>query len=109
MVRGRNTSHKKINFFRALPKLLFPLPPIRARCTTFFGCQKRRLAHITEPSNDNYDSDVSDHNFGTFDDFGVKNDQKLSHNMILMSKYKGQHGGKKGKKIRAMPERNRFF
>ena len=55
-------------------------------------------------------------NFGTFDDFGVKNDQKLSHNMILMSKYKGQHGGKKGKKFgqgplpfRAMPERNRFF
>ena len=36
--------------------------------------------------------------------------------MILMSKYKGQHGGKKGKKFgqgpppfRAMPERNRFF
>ena len=39
--------------------------------------------------------------------------------MILLSKYKGQHGGKKGKKIRAgptppppfraMPERNRFF
>ena len=38
--------------------------------------------------------------------------------MILMSKYKGQHGGKKGKKIRArpspppfraMPERNRFI
>ena len=61
---------------------------------------------------------MSDHNFGTFDDFGVKNDQKVSHNMILMSKYKGQHGGKKGKKIRArpspppfraMPERNRFL
>ena len=60
-----------------------------------------------------------DNNFGTFDDFGVKNDQKVSHNMILMSKYKGQHGGKKGKKNRvrpfspppfqAMPERNRFF
>ena len=56
-----------------------------------------------------------DHNFGTFDDFGVKNDQKVSHNMILMSKYKGPHGGKKGKKFeqgppfRAMPERNRFF
>ena len=46
-------------------------------------------------------SDNCDHNFGTFDDFGVKNDQKVSHNMILMSKYKGQHGGKKGKKIRA--------
>ena len=47
-------------------------------------------------------SDNCDHNFGTFDDFGV-NDQRVSHNMILMSKYKGQHGGKKGKKIRARP------
>ena len=83
-----------------MPKLLLP-PPIRASCTTFFGCQKRRLAHITEPSNDDYNNDVSDHNFGTFDDFGVKNDQKVSHYMILMSKYKGQHGGKKGQKIRA--------
>ena len=64
-------------------------------------------------------NDNCDHNFGTFDDFGLKNDQKVSHNMILMSKYKGQHGGKKGKKnsgkalppspFRAMPERNRFF
>ena len=29
-----------------------------------------------------YDNDVSDNcdnNFGTFDDFGVKNDQKVSH------------------------------
>ena len=58
-----------------------------------------------------------DNNFGTFDDFGVENDQKVSHNMILMSKDKGKHGGKKGQKIwarpsppfRAMPERNRFF
>ena len=31
------------------------------------------------------------------DDFGGKRDKKLSHNMILISKYKGQHGGKKGK------------
>ena len=79
------------------------------------------FACITEPSNDDYDNDVSDNcdnNFGTFDDFGFKNDQKVSHNMILMSKYKEQHGGKKGKQIRArpspppfraMPERNRFF
>ena len=59
------------------------------------------FARITEPSNDDYDNDVSDNcdnNFGTFDDFGVKNDQKVSHNMILMSKYKGQHGGKTGSK-----------
>ena len=27
--------------------------------------------------------------------FGVKNDQKVSHNMILMSKYKGQKDRKK--------------
>ena len=43
---------------------------------------------ITEPTNNDYDNDVSDncdHNFGTFDDFGVKNDQKVSNNMILMS------------------------
>ena len=51
-------------------------------------------------------------------DFGVKDYQKVSHNMILMLKYKGQHGGKKGRKIRAgvshppfraMPERKHFF
>ena len=42
----------------------------------------------------------SSNNFGTFDDFGVKNDQ-VSHNMILMSKHKGQHGGRKGQQIRA--------
>ena len=77
---------------------------IRASCTTFFGRKKRCLAHITEPSNDDYDNDVSDHNFGTFDDFGVKNDQKVSLNMILMSKYKGEHGGKKRiKKFRQGP------
>ena len=47
-------------------------------------------------------SDNCDHNFRTFDDFGFNNDQKVSNNMILMSKYKGQHGGeKKGQKFRA--------
>ena len=87
----------------------------------FLDVKNDALARITEPSNDDYDNDVSDNcdnNFGTFDDFGVKNDQKVSHNMILLSKYKGLHGGKKGKKIRAgaspppfsaMPERKHFF
>ena len=44
-------------------------------------------------ANSRHITDNCDHNFGTFDDFGVKNHQKvsLSHNMILMSKYKGQH------------------
>ena len=67
----------------------------------------------TEPSNNDYDNDGSDNcdnNFGNFDDFGVKNDQKVSHNMILMSKYKGQHGGKKtDKKFWARPPRPFFF
>ena len=79
-------------------------PPIRATCTTFLDVKNDVLARITEQRKDDYDNDVSDncdHIFGTFDDFGVKNDQKVSNNMILMSKYKGKHGGKKGQKIRA--------
>ena len=44
-------------------------------------------------------SDNCDHNFGTFDDIGVNNDKKVSNNMILMSKYKGKHGGKRVKKF----------
>ena len=71
-------------------------PPNSGKLYNFFGRHKRCLARITEPSNYDYDNDVSDYNFGTFDDFGVKNDQKVSYNMILMSKYKGQHDGKKG-------------
>ena len=97
------------------------MTPIRATWSFFFGRQNDVLARITERSKDDYDNDVSDncdHNFGTFDDFGVNNDQKVSNNMILMSKYKGKHGGKKGQKIRAgvsphpfraMPERKHFF
>ena len=114
---------RKIDFFRALPKLPLPSPsPQFGQVVQLFLDVKNDVfARITEPSNDDYDNDVSDNcdnNFGTFDDFGVKNDQKVSHNMILMSKYKGQHGGKKGKKIwarpppppvRAMPERKLFL
>ena len=80
------------------------MTPIRATWSFFSDVKNDVLARITERSKDDYDNDVSDncdHNFGTFDDFGVKNDQKVSNNMILMSKYKGKHGGKKGQKIRA--------
>ena len=97
---------KKNVFFWALPKL--PLPPPSPQfgqlVPLFLDVKNDVLARITEQSKDDYDNDVSDncdHNFGTFDDFGVKNDQKVSNNMILMSKYKGKHGGKKGQKIRA--------
>ena len=46
-------------------------------CTTFLYVKNHVLARITEPSNDDYDNGVSDNcdqNFGTSDDFGVKND-----------------------------------
>ena len=43
-------------------------------------------------------SDNCGHNFGTFDDYGVKNDQKVSNDMIFMPKYKGKLGWKKGLK-----------
>ena len=81
-----------------------PSPQFGQLVPLFLDVKNNILARITEPSNDDYDNGVSDNcdqNFGTFDDFGVKNDQKVSNNMILMSKYKGKHGGKKGQKIRA--------
>ena len=84
------------------PNYLSPPPPNSGKLYLYLDVKNNVLARITEPSNDDYDNDVSDncdHNFGTFDDFGVKNDQQVSHNMILMSKYKEQYGGKKGKKF----------
>ena len=93
---------KKNVFFWALPKLpLPPSPQFGQVVQLFLDVKNDVFARITEPSNDDYDNGVSDNcdqNFGTFDDFGVKNDQKVSNNMILMSKYKGQHGGKTGSK-----------
>ena len=93
-------------FFLGIAQNSPPPPQFGQLVPLFLDVKNNVLAHITEPSNDDYDNDGSDncdHNFGTFDDFGVKNYQKVSHNMILMSKYKGQHGGKKGQKIRARP------
>ena len=47
-----STSYKKKCFLSGIAQITSPpLPPIRATCTTFFGRQKRRLAHITDPSN----------------------------------------------------------
>ena len=79
---------KKNVFFRALPKLpLPPSPQFGQLVPLCFDVKNDVLARITKQSKDDYDNDVSDncdHNFGTFDDFGVKNDQKVSNNMILM-------------------------
>ena len=51
-------------------------------------------------------SDNCDYNFGTFDDFGVKNGQKVSHNMILMSRYRDSYMVEKGPKNsgKALPQ-----
>ena len=56
------------------------MPTKQEKIANFFGRQKQRLSPITEPSNDDYDNDGSnncDYNFVTFDEFGVKNDQKV--------------------------------
>ena len=48
----------------------------------YFGRQSNVLKRITEPSNDEYDNNVSDncdYKFSTFDDFGVKDYQKSMH------------------------------
>ena len=89
-------------FFLGIAQISSPPPQFGQLVPLFLNVKNNVLAHITEPSNDDYNNDGSDNcdlNFCTFDDFGVKNYQKVSHNMILMSKYKGQHGGKKGQKI----------
>ena len=58
-------------------------------------------------------SDNCYHNFGTFDDFGVKNDQKVSHNMILMSRYmwegRPKNPGKDPPPFSGSARKKRFF
>ena len=56
------------------------MTPIRATWSFFSDVKNDVLARITEPSNNDYDTDWSDncdYNFGTFDDFGVENDQTI--------------------------------
>ena len=77
ILKYKGSPHVKKNvFFRALPKL--PLPPHSPQfgqlVPLFLDVKNDVLARITEPSNDDYDNGVSDncdHNFVTFDDFGV--------------------------------------
>ena len=57
-----------------------PSPPFGGLVPLFLDLKNDVLTRITEPSNDDYDNDGSDncdYNFVTFDDFGVKNDQKV--------------------------------
>ena len=74
------TSHKKNRFLSGIAQITSPPSPQFGQVVQLFLDVKNDVfAHITEPSNDDYDNDVSDNcdnNFGTFNDFGVKNDQK---------------------------------
>ena len=82
-----NTSQKKIDFFSGIAQITspqVPTPPPSLQfghvVQLFLDVKNDVLARITEPSKHDYDNDGSDncvHNFGTFDDFGVKNDQKV--------------------------------
>ena len=57
-----------------------PLPQFGQIVQLFLDVKNDVLTHITERSKDDYDNDGSDncdYNFVTFDDFGVKSDQKV--------------------------------
>ena len=88
------TPHRKKCFISGISQITSP--PNSGKLYNFFGCQKRRFSTYYKTNDyDNDGSDNCDYNFGTFDNFGVKNDQKVSHNMILMSRYMGQlHSGR---------------
>ena len=84
---GKGSPPENKNFLPGLAQISSPPPQFGQLVPLFLDVKNDVLACITEPSNNDYDNDVSDncdHNFGTFDDFGVKNDQKVSNNMILM-------------------------
>ena len=79
-------SVKKIMFSLGhCPNYLSPPPPLLSGNLYIFFLDVKNdvLTRITEPSiNNDYDNDGSDncnYNFVTFGDFGVKNDQKVSH------------------------------
>ena len=83
-------SHKKNQFLSGItqstsPPPEAPSPQFGQSVQLFLDVKNDILAGITEQSKDDHNNDVSDncdHNFGTFDDFGVKNDQKVSHNIM---------------------------
>ena len=70
---------KKIDFFRALPKLPLPSPQFGQVVQHFLDVKNDVFTRNTEPSNNDYDNDMSDNcdnNFGTFDDFVLKMTKK---------------------------------
>ena len=73
MIRLGNASYNKNRFLSSIAQITSPSPQL---VPLFFDVKNNVLAPITETSNDDYDNDWSDncdYNFGTLDDFGVKN------------------------------------
>ena len=71
---NKGSPPEKNVFFRALPKFPPPPPPspqFGQLVPLCLDVKNDVLARITELSNADDDNDLSDHNFGTFDDFGV--------------------------------------
>ena len=85
LTQGRYHKEKHV-FFRALPELAKPpppLPPIRATLSSFFRTSKRRFARMTEKNTIGYDNGFNDNynsNDGNFDD---NNDKKHTNYMIF--------------------------
>ena len=72
---NKNELTKKMFSFGHCPIYLYPPPP---NSGSLINVKTNVLAHITEPSNDDYNNDDDcDFNFGSFDDFGVKNDKNV--------------------------------
>ena len=108
------TPHRKKCFLSGISQITSP--PNSGKLYNFFGCQKRRFSTYYKTNDyDNDGSDNCDYNFGTFDNFGVKNDQKVSHNMILMSRYtvtwwkRAKNSGKAPPPFGQCPKENVFF
>ena len=81
-------SCKKECFLSGIARItsLPPSPQFGQIVPLFLDLKNDVLARITEQSKDDYGNEVSNNCDHNFDDFGVENDQKVSHNMILMSK-----------------------
>ena len=77
MIKGRY--HKRMHvFFRALPELANPLPPIRATWSSFFRTSKQRMTEKNTIDYNNGFNDNYNNNDGNFDD----NDDKKHTNII---------------------------
>ena len=73
------TSHKKNFSFGHCPDSRYLSPQFGQVVQLFLDVINDVFARITEPSNNDYNNEVSDNcdnNFGTFDDFGVKKEPK---------------------------------